>query len=180
MNSSTPPSFDLPKDSLIDLAQQTLEFQYPEFIFDTSEYEITAWANTEKTLVRYRRIIRFTPLRKKEDNLTYDFEVNLTEQSISPFDSWGMDSFYIPTPEDQEKINFVIQAFGMPRMGFNNSIIEEVDMYRINIDNDLAFGHYFIDKASGQECMGSIEGSYAQMPDFPEPIDTDPLVEIHE
>lgn len=168
----------LDKNQLINQANKIVAEKYPEFEFDSKLYEITAWKNSKKTIVKYRRIIRFTPLDKKDENLNYDFEVNLTDQSVSPFDLWGLDKFYIPTPEEQKKINFVIKEFGLPRLGFDNSIVEGPDMYSIYIDSEVAFGNYFIDKVTGKECMGSIEGSYAPMPDLPELVDEDPLVEI--
>ncbi len=167
------------KDALVEQAFRLLESNYSEYSFDAEDYEITAWTNTEKTIVKFRRIIRFTPLDKKDENLDYDFEVNLTHQTISPFDTWGMKRFYKPTKIEQEKIDFVVDAFGMPRLGFNNSIVEDSTMYKIHIDNEVAFGHYFLDKITGEECMGSIEGSYAPMPDdIPELVDPDPLIEI--
>ncbi|WP_456459509.1 hypothetical protein [Reichenbachiella sp.] len=171
----------LQKDELIERAQKLLKTKYPDFVYDVKDYDITAWANTEKVVVMFRRIIRFTPLDKKDENLDYDFEVDLAHQRISPFDTWGMKRFYMPTKDEQKKIDFVINSFGMPRLGFNNSIVEDSAMYKIHIDNEVAFGHYFIDKITGEECMGSIEGSYAPMPeDIPELIDSDPLVEIKE
>ncbi len=168
----------LEKNKLIQQANKLIASKYSEFIFDPKLYEITTWANSKKTIVKYRRIIRFTPLNKKGENLKYDFDINLIDKRISPFDFWTFDRFYIPTTKDQEKINFVIEAFGLPRFGFNNTILEEHDMYSIYIDNEVAFGQYFIDKITGKECMGSIEGSYAPMPDFPELINPDPLIEI--
>ncbi|WP_422358601.1 hypothetical protein [Reichenbachiella sp.] len=179
MDNKSPNLKKLQKDSLVKLANELLETKYPSFTFDAQEYEITAWVNTEKTIVKYRRVIRFTPLDKKDENLDYDFEVDLTHQTISPFDTWGMKRFYIPTKVEQEKIDFVVDAFGMPRLGFNNSIVEDSTMYKILIDNEVAFGHYFLDKMTGEECMGAIEGSYAPMPDdIPELVDPDPLIEI--
>lgn len=170
----------LSKNQLIDQANKIITSKYSQFVFDPLLYEITAWKNAKKTIVKYRRIIRFTPLDKKDENLNYDFEVNLINQNVSPFDVWGLDKFYFPTIEEQEKINFIIKSFGLPRFGFNNSIVEDPDMYRIFIDNEIAFGRYFLDKITGKECMGSIEGSYAPMPDFPELINADPLIEIKE
>ncbi|CAM4154184.1 hypothetical protein FLJU110815_19635 [Flavobacterium jumunjinense] len=169
----------LDKSQLISKANKIITTKYSQFIFDPLLYEITAWKSSEETIVKYRRIIRFVPLEKKDENLDYDFEVNLTNQSVSPFDFWGLDKFYFPTIEEQEKINFVIKEFGLPRLGFNNTIVEGPDMYSIYIDNEVAFGEYFIDKKTGKECMGSIEGSYA-LPDFPELINQDPLIEIKE
>jgi hypothetical protein len=170
----------LNKDQLIDQANKIMASKYSQFVLDGGIYEITAWKNSVKTIVKYRRIIRFTPLDKKGDHLTYDFEVNLTNQQVSPFDFWGFDKFYIPTTEEQEKIDFVVKAFNLSRFGFNNSIVEEADIYSILIDSEVAFGHYFINKTTGEECMGSIEGSYAPMPDFPELVQKDPLIEIKE
>ncbi len=171
-------TMNLGKHQLINQANKIIASKYPDFEFDSSLYEITAWRNSETAVVQYRRIIRFTPLDKKDMDLTYDFEVNLLEESVSPFEVWGFDKFYFPTEEDQEKIDFVIESFGLPRLGFNNSIVENPDMYSIHIDNELAFGKYFLDKITGKECMGSIEGSYAPMPDFPELRDSDPLIEV--
>ncbi|CAM1365276.1 conserved exported protein of unknown function [Tenacibaculum soleae] len=173
-------TMSLDKKQLIDRANKIITSKYPEFLFDSLLYEITVWKNSEKLVVKYRRIIRFTPLDRKDENLNYDFEVNLTTQNVSPFDFSGLDKFYFPTIEEQGKINFVIKEFGLPRFGFNNTIVEGADMYSIYIDNEVAFGKYFIDKITGKECMGSIEGSYAQMPDFPELVDVDPLIEIKE
>lgn len=125
--------------------------------------------------------MQFTPLNRKGDHLTYDFEVDLSSEDISPFDIWGMGKFYIPTAEEQEKIDFVNSAFNFPSTNFNNWVVEESDMYRININNDLSFGRYFIDKATGEECMGSIQGSNIPMPDIPGlPSFPDPLIEIVE
>jgi len=170
----------LDKKQLIDQANKIITSKYPEFIFDSRLYKITAWKSSEKTIVKYRRIIRFIPLDKKNENFDYDFEVNLTNQKISPFDFWGLSKFYFPTTEEQDKIDFVVKEFGLSRFGFNNVITEDHDMYSIYINNEVAFGKYFIDKVTGKECMGSIEGSYARMPDFPELVDKDPLVEIKE
>lgn len=168
------------KDQLIDQANKIISSKYPEFVIDSRLYEITVWKNSEKTIVNYIRIIKFTPLDKKDENLDYDFEVNLTNREVSPFDFRGFETFYIPTTEEQEKINFVIKAFGLPRLGFNNAIVEGPEMYSIYINNETAFGEYFIDKITGKECMSFIQGSYALMPDFPELVDADPLIEIKE
>ncbi|MCB4797350.1 hypothetical protein [Neotamlana laminarinivorans] len=170
----------LNKNELINQANKIIASKYPDFVFNPLLYEITTWENSKKTIVNYRRIIRFTPYDKKDENLIYDFEVDLISQNVFPFDTWGLDRFYLPTIEEQEKIDFVIKAFGLPRFGFNNKIIENANMYSIYIDNEIAFGKYFIDKTTGKECMGSIEGSYAQPPDLPELLDIDPLIEIKE
>jgi uncharacterized protein (DUF1778 family) len=171
-------TMNLNKNQLIDYANKIIGSKYPDFVFDPLLFDITVWKNAKKTIVKHRRIIRFTPLDKKDINLTYDFEVNLTDRNVFPFDTWGFDKFYFPTIEEQEKIDFVIKAFGLPRLGFNNSIVEAPDMYCIYIDNEMAFGNYYIDKTTGKECMGAIEGSYVQAPDFPELPDADPLIEI--
>ncbi|MDW5290813.1 hypothetical protein R6X41_18515 [Formosa sp. PL04] len=167
------------KIEFIAQADSIINTKYPDFTFNPQEYEITVWFNTEMTLVKYRRIIKFTPLDKKEARLKYNLEVNLTTQAVSPFDTWGMDRFYIPTEQEQAQIDFVITSFGRSRFGFNNTIIEDTDMYRVTVDNDVAFGKYFLDKTTGKESMGSIEGSYAPMPDLPTFQELpDPLVEI--
>ncbi|WP_179315363.1 hypothetical protein [Winogradskyella undariae] len=171
----------LNKNQLIEQANKIIISKYPEFTFDSLEYEITAWRNKQKTIVKYIRIIRFTPLNKKDENLYYDFEVNLTNQNIWPFDIWGLDKFYFPTSEEQNKIDFVIENLGLPYGGFNNSIIEYSDTYTINIDNDTSFSNYYINKTTGKVLEGVIEGAhYDPMPpeDFSRQIKTDPLIEI--
>lgn len=55
----------LNKNQLIDQANKIISFKYPEFVFDSLLYEITAWKNSKKTIVNYRRIIRFTLLTKR-------------------------------------------------------------------------------------------------------------------
>ncbi|WP_146035260.1 hypothetical protein [Formosa algae] len=166
------------KDQYIEQAHKIFASKYPEFVFDPLLYDITVWKNSKETIVRYRRIIRFTPLNKKDSNLSFDFEVNLSNQDISPFDYWGFDNFYIPTAEEQEHLDFVIRSFGLPRSGFNNSIVETSDMYVIYLDNEMVFGQYYIDKITGNQSMGAVEGNYEPMPDFPELTPTDPLIEI--
>ena len=174
-------SIHLSKIQLINQANKIVSFKYPDFEFNPLLYEITVWKNSKKTTVSYRRIIRFTPLDKKDIDLFYDFEVNLTEQSVFPFDTWGTDKFYFPTVEDKEKIDFIIEAFGLPKLGFDNTIIEDADLYRINIDNDTSFGSYSIDKITGEELIHyRIQGSYEPIPTdaFSQLIEVDPLIEI--
>ena len=168
------------KKQLINQANKIISSKYPEFEFDSLLYEITAWKNSVKTTVNYRRIIRFTPLDKKDENLEYDFEVNLTNREVSPFDFKGFEKFYLPTTEDQGKIDFVIKTFDLPRMGFYHDIVESPDMYSIHIYNNVSFGKYFINKITGKESLGYIEGNYALMPEFPELGNEDPLIEIIE
>ncbi|MDO6761437.1 hypothetical protein Q4566_14590 [Tamlana sp. 2_MG-2023] len=171
---------NLNRAELIQLANDAIALKYPDFKFDTKDYKITAWKNSEKTVVKYKRIIQFIPLGRARDNLRYDVEVDLTNQHISPFDTWGMENFYIPTREEQEKINFVVQAFGVERFSHKNSIKEDADMYVIHVSSKAAFGKYFIDKLTGKECMGAIESSYIQKPLIPNLTNVDPMVEIRE
>ena len=169
------------KPQLIAQANAIIASKYPDFVYAPDAYEITTWANSKQVVVKYRRRIQFTPISRKEEHLDYDFEVDLTNQTTS-FEIWGMDQFYIPTPEEQAQIDFVIKAFGLPHPSFETSIYEELDTYRINQSNESSFGNYTIDKITGQELEGTIQGSYTPMPDdmfdhtprFP-----DPLVEIN-
>ena len=166
------------KNELIQQANKVISSKYPQFVFDPLLYEITAWKNSEKTIIKYKRRIKFIPLNKKDESLRFDFEVNLKNRVILPFDFHEFNGFYIPTIEEQEKINFVIKSFGLSRFGFNNTITEDTDMYRILIDSKAAFGRYFIDKTTGKECLGPIEGSYNQTPNNTKLNNTNPLIEI--
>ncbi|MDW5290814.1 hypothetical protein [Formosa sp. PL04] len=174
------------KPQLIAQANTIIASKYPDFTYDLKAYEITTWANSKQVVVKYRRLIRYTPLGKQEgllgSTLDYDFEVDLTNQTTS-FDTWGMDNFYIPTAEEQVKIDFVIEAFGLPHPHFYTNIIEESETYRINLEKESSFAYYVIDKTTGLECDGAIHGNYEPMPEdlfdnapkFP-----DPLVEIND
>ena len=53
------------KTELIDQASKIINASYPEFTLDPQTYKITVWSNSEKPIVHYRRIIKFTPLNKK-------------------------------------------------------------------------------------------------------------------
>ncbi len=170
----------LNKDQLIIQANTILATKYPNFRFNASLYEISAWKNSQKTVVYYKRIIKFIPLGKKEQDLTYDFEVNLTSKSVAPFDFFGVEKLYHPNTEDQKKIDFVVKAFNLPHSGFDTKIVEGPNIFAIYLDNEVAFGQYYIDKTTGKECLESIEGSYAPIPDDIKLLDKDPLIEIKE
>ncbi|UXP31149.1 hypothetical protein N6H18_12400 [Reichenbachiella agarivorans] len=172
----------LKKDALIQLANEAIELRYPDFDFDLSDYVVTAWRNSHTVVVKYRRMIQFIPLDRKLDNLHYDIEVDLTSQHISPFDIWGMNRFYIPTSEEQANIDFVTNVFGLPHPGFIACIEEDTSVYRIYLDNEQSFGRYVIDKITGIEYEGAIEGSYEPMPRDLDGLSShpDPLLEIIE
>ncbi len=171
---------ELGKDSIIQMAYSIVDKKFPAIKVIPSDFEITAWANKSTILVKFRRLIRYIPDGKEEGDFIYDFSVDVINNEISPFDSWGADTFYVPSELDTENIEFVIKAFNLPVDGFINSVYENPDKYVIDLNNEVAFGRYYIDKVTGKEAENSFQGSYVPKPapDFPGEIDKDPLIEL--
>jgi hypothetical protein len=171
----------LGKTAIIQLSSIILENECPQLNIRSSDFKITVWASKKEILVKYKRLIRYVPLNKEENNYIYDFSVNVISQKVPQVEFLGMDSLFIPTKEDLKNIEFVKKSFGLPYQGFDNTIYEKEDAYHICVDNDVAFGKYFIDKISGKETMAPMQGSYAPMPIPPrskDETDSDPLIEI--
>ena len=173
----------LGKSKIIELAFNLIESKFPGLKIIPEDFEITVWANSKEVIVKFRRRVRYYPMNKKEQDFTYDLSVNLISKEIDPIESWGIDEFYIPTEDDLKNIKFVKESFGFPEQGFNISISEKEDSYYIGVTNKVAYGKYYIDKITGKETTGSIQGSYIPRPqaDFDKRnVDTDPLTEITE
>lgn len=167
------------KKALILEAQKLVGDSYPKLLIDTTQFSIEVWANSRTVMVKFKRIIRYVPLGKEESNFIYDFSVDLVKARVLPFKNFGVDRFYFPTEQDQKNIEFVIEKFGLPHVGFINTILEMDTTFLIALENDVAFGRYYIDKITGLEAMPPLQGSYAPMP-FPEnevQVD-DPFIEI--
>lgn len=173
----------LGKSKIIELAFNLIESKFPGLKIIPEDFEITVWANSKEVIVKFRRRVRYYPMNKKEQDFTYDLSVNLISKEIDPIESWGIDEFYIPTEDDLKNIKFVKESYGFPQQGFNISIYENEDSYHISVTNEVAYGKYYIDKITGKETIGSIQGSYIPKP-FPDiaegEIDKDPLIEIKE
>lgn len=155
----------LGKDAIIKRANRIIEKKYPTLKINSSDFGITAWSNKKDVVVKFKRRIKYVRLGGEND-FNYDFSVNVVKHLVIPFDVFGIDRFYIPTKEDLNKIEFVRKKINLPRQGFYSEICEKADYYEIHVTNEVAFGSYFIDKITGREVQGSIEGSYAQVPDL--------------
>lgn len=149
------------KDSLINLALIALKEKKLPVEIIPEDYEITVWANKTEIIVKFRRLIKFIPLNHEISDFEYNLEVNLLTHKVSPFDDWHyMSEFYIPSKEEKEKIKFVKKAYGLPHKEFENVVYEDKDFYKIEIDNEVSFGRYSIDKKTGvvsTETQGSYE-----------------------
>ncbi len=168
----------LGKESIIEKAKYIFKTKYPALKIDFSDFEITTWVNSEKIVANFKRSIKFITLKNEAGDLTYHFSINIETEAVTPLDYSGSEKFYIATEEDSAKLVFVKKAFNLPHAGFENTVVEKANMYEIMIDNDVAFGRYYIDKTTGKELTDlSIEGSYAPAP-FPEAILSYPLIEI--
>ena len=181
MKNKTKKIIALGKASIIETAYNIIEQKLLTIKIIPEDYEITVWANQKELIVKFRRRIRYYPMNKEKSGFDYDLSVNLINKEINPIDIWGIEKFYIPTEEDIRNVKFVKESFGFPQQGFDINIHEEKDHYFISLDNEQAYGKYYIDKISGEEKPGSIQGSYIPRPfsDFDE-ADKDPLKEIKE
>lgn len=152
------------KDSLINLALITLKEKKLPAEISPEDYEITVWANKTEVLVKFRRLIKFIPLNHEIDDFEYNLVVNIITHKVSPFDDWfHMGEFYNPSKEEKEKIKFVKKAYGLPHNGFENVVHEYEDLYKISLDNEVAYGRYSIDKKTGAVSI-EIQGSYLPAP----------------
>lgn len=170
----------LGKDSIIRTANNIIENKYPNLNVNLSDFEIKAWSNKENIIVKFKRLIKFIPLSNEQSDFEYDLSINIETKEIAPIDTWGINNFYIPTEEDLKKIQFVKEAFNLPHSGFDNEVLEKADFYVINLDNDVSYGRYRIDKVTGEELINSIQGSYVPNPNPDNIIEVDPLIEIKE
>ena len=169
------------KTSIIQLAFHILESRKYPLSFTSSDFEISVWANKKEILVKFKRLIKYIPKNIEESDYIYDLSVNVITKELDPIDTWGPDSFYIPSEQDAKNIEFVKKYFGLPIQGFENKVYEEEDMYCINTENEVAFGKYYIDKNTGEEAMPPMQGSYILKPfqeTSEEEFDKDPWIEI--
>jgi len=170
----------LGRDSIVKAAINIIKNKYPTLKINLSDFEITAWSNKKNILANFKRLIKFSPLGSEHANFDYDLSINIETKEVSPIDTWGINNFYIPTEEDIQKIKFVKKAFNLPISGFDNAVIEKADMYVINLENEISYGRYHIDKVTGEELIGSIQGSYVPNPNPDNGIEEYPLIEIKE
>ncbi len=166
------------KSRLITEANKLLEAKFPATEINYNDFEISTWANKTKVIVKYRRLIRFLSFGNEEKQFYYDLDVNLIDRSVFPMDNFSTAKFYQPNKEEKRKILFVQKHFILPVDGFINTIIETDSTYIIDLENDVAFGKYYIDKISGKEVMPPLQGSYMPVPFEEQFKSDDPLVEI--
>ncbi len=173
----------LGKKTIIQLAYTIINSKKPPVNIIPHDFKISVWGNKKEIIVKFIRQIRYIPKESEEMNLYYDLSVNVISKLIDPIDFWGNDSFYQASKQDIKNIEFVKKHFGLPVQGFENTIHEEDEMFYIILDNEEAYGRYYIDKITGEEAIGSIQGSYLPKP-LPERtsknIKEDPLIEITE
>ena len=54
------------KNAIIEIAIDIIEKKYPALILYLNDFEITIWANKKEILVRFKRLIKYFPLNKKQ------------------------------------------------------------------------------------------------------------------
>jgi len=175
MNNTTKEIMLQGKETIIAYAFTIIKERMPELEINPEDYEIRVWANKTEALVKFRRLINYYPINKQESRIN-DFSVNILTQET---DIWSVDDFHTLTKQDLENIKFVKKHYGLPPTNeFEISIYEHEDHFSINVDNEVAFGRYFIYKITGKQSP-SIQSSYIPMPpSTSEEINEDPLKEI--
>ena len=169
------------KEELVQMAFDLIIEQQPNVTFDPRDFEITAWKNSRGVLVKFRRIIKFFPLKPLTDKpVDFDITVNLTQNNILPFDNLINTSFYIPTEADLAALAFLKEKFGLFSPSFENVIREGENDYFIDCENEFSFGKYSLNKKTGEHGP-ALQGSYIPVPFVLDEKDTaDFLIEIKE
>lgn len=155
-----------PKQELIQIALDILKEKQPSLIIDSDDFESTAWGNSKEILVKFKRYIRFIPL-KTEPYQYYNITVNLVTKQILPFESGFNFIFYIPSEEDKKKMDFIKEKAGFSKQAdLDITITENEDNYWISKKSKTAFSKFFINKKTGFK-SGVMEGSFSVNPPTP-------------
>jgi hypothetical protein len=178
---------NLGKDSIIQLAKKLIDTKYAHLQVDFKDYDISVWYNSKGVHVKLKRIVRYTPLRYKgtkppfyDTNISFDLWVDMLNRKSNPISTWSLEDFFIPTKEDKENLAFVDKQFGLHQEHFDTEVYEEENHFSVQVDNDVAFGRYFIDKGTGKQTIPPMQGSYDPnpIPDFNLEDDPDRMVEM--
>jgi hypothetical protein len=154
------------KQELIETALEILKEKQPLIVIDLTEYEASAWKNSKEIIVKFRRYIKFIPLNAAPFQY-YDLTVNLNTKQILPFESGYNYSFYIPSPEDQKKLDFIKEKVDLSNTSnFDIIITENENHYWISKKSKTSFSKFFIEKETGLK-SGLLEGSYTVSPSRP-------------
>lgn len=155
----------------IQQALDLLEEQQPDLKINKADFHCKVWRNTHTVAVEFTRIVRYVPLGSKETDFEYDIVVNLSKKTVLPFeDPFFSGEFYLPSEKDRKALHFIKEHFGPFSTEFENTVIEEAEEYRISCTNEVAYGHYSINKITGEKGP-AIQGSYTLPPD---PASDDP------
>ncbi|PXY47009.1 hypothetical protein [Flavobacterium hydrophilum] len=148
------------KQELIEIALEILKEKQQSLIIDSDDFESTAWQNSKKILVKFRRYIRFIPLNT-DPYQYYDITVNLITKQVLPFDSVFNFTFFIPTEEDKKKLDFIKSKTDFAKQSNSEiTITENEDHYWISNSSKTSFSKFFINKKTGFK-SGLLEGTYS-------------------
>lgn len=149
---------------VIQQALELLEEKQPGLEINRADFYCKVWRNTHSVAVELTRIVRYIPLGSKETDFEFDIVVNLSNKTILPFEDPFSGKFYVPSEKDLEALRFVKEHFGPFSTEFENAVIEEAEEYTISCTNEASFGHYSLNKNTG-EGGPAIQGSYSVPPD---------------
>ncbi len=149
-------------EELIQQGIDILKDKHPEIHINRDEYHIKVWKGANGVAIDFTRIIQYVPMNKAHIRLAFDIVVNLTNSDIIPFNNPSLHgAFYIPSESDLEALAFIKKHFGVFSPSFENMIHEREDAYEIICTNDASFGHYTVNKKTGEQ-RATMQGSYIQ------------------
>ena len=131
---------------------------------NTADFYCKVWRNAHTVAVEFTRIVRYVPLGSKEADFEYDIVVNLSNNTVLPFDEQILKrDFYVPSEKDLRSLDFIKEHFGPFSTEFENTVTEEAEEYKISCTNEASYGLYSINKRTGEQGP-AIQGSYTPMP----------------
>lgn len=167
------------KKATIAYAFDIINKKSPTVEINPKEYEIKVFANKTTVTVLLKRRIHFIPI---DSNYEYNITVDIPTKKISPFEDWSYNTrgntFFTPSKQEKEKIEFVKKHAGIPYKGFDFTIAEKQDNYWVSETNKHSFSKYYIDKITGKK-YDVMQGSYSARPLIEgHVLNKDPLKEI--
>ncbi len=164
---------------LIDMALAILKEKQFTPNINPDDYSIESKASKDEVTIKFFRLIKFVPLRHKEEskNYLYDLEVSLVSKTIAQDPT----QFYFPTEEDTNTIEFVKNQFtkhlkDSEEINYPIEIVEETDCFIIRTANTHNFDegsikHYRMDKKSAAiEVITSLSNFFPNPAPMPIPF----------
>lgn len=149
------------KEAIIQMALAIIEEKLPTHEIPPEDYAITVWTNGKEVEVRFYRLIRY---KQKGTHHRYDIAVAVLTKRIYPFDDWGERAdFFVPTPAQQETIDYLTKLMGLPVRGMENEIYEDEENYYVTFYSKGGHSTHIINKETGER-LQPLDITYAILP----------------